>query len=159
MPARMKRFARMAAVSGLCVVGCAGVGSGKTAEVLFVVETPVDLGRLAFSAERGVPFTLSNVPEGATIFRRKVQPGQFCLIEVISGDLNVGYGMEIPEPICVRAVEGERVYGGHLIATDAGMRQAFDKDRLRAQLADDSVPVEATPKALSAQPFPLTFVD
>lgn len=151
----MKRFTRMVAAFGLMTVaGCAGLVPGDgSAEVVFVVETPVDLGRMVFAADGGIPFELAVAGEGVTIYRQLVQPGVYCLQEVATGNLAVGYSVRIPSPICIEALAGKQVYGGHLVVVRDGIRRRKDLARLEAQLQDESIPVEAWPVDLKYAPF------
>lgn len=147
---------RMVAALWLLVgVGCAGMQPVPMGDVLFVVETGQDLGRMVFAAERGVPFELAAAGEGSTIYRQRVRAGQYCLQEVTTGDLNVGYSIPVPSPICVRVEPGVAIYGGHLVLRRDGVRRTNDRARLEAQLADESVEVVTNPAWLVETPYDL----
>ncbi len=135
--------------------GCAGMQSAQMGDVLFVVETGQDLGRMVFAAERGVPFELAVASEGATIYRQRVRAGNYCLQEVTTGDLNVGYSIPVPSPVCVRVEPGVAIYGGHLVLRRDGVRRMHDRARLEAQLEDASVEVVTSPTWLVETPFDL----
>ncbi|MGH1340755.1 MAG: hypothetical protein ACRBN8_04350 [Nannocystales bacterium] len=135
--------------------GCAGMNSENMGEVVFVVETGQDLGRMVFGAERGIPFELAVASEGTTIYRQRTRAGMYCLQEVTTGDLNVGYSLPVPSPICVRVEPGVAIYGGHLVLRRDGVRRTNDRSRLDSQLDDDSVPVVTNPAWLADTPFEL----
>jgi len=124
-------------------------------DVVFVVETTQDLGRMVFAAERGVPFELAVASEGATIYRQRTRAGMYCLQEVTTGDLNVGYSIPVPSPICVEVEPGVAVYGGHLVLRRDGVRRMHDRARLEAQLEDESVEVVTNQSWAAETPFAL----
>ena len=124
-------------------------------DVVFVVETGQDLGRMVFAAERGVPFELAVASEGATIYRQRTRAGMYCLQEVTAGDLNVGYSIPVPSPICIEVEPGVSIYGGHLVLRRDGVRRTHDRARLEAQLEDESVEVVTNPTWLVETPYDL----
>lgn len=149
-------MARMVGAAWLLVSsGCAGMNSESMGDVLFVVETGQDLGRMVFAAERGVPFELAVASEGATIYRQRTRAGMYCLQEVTTGDLNVGYSIPVPSPICVRVEPGVQIYGGHLVLRRDGVRRMHDRARLKSQLADESITVVTNPSWLVETPYDL----
>ncbi len=153
----MHRVARMAAGLGILMAcGCAAMSGSSASELLFVVETPVDLGRLEFGSDGGIPFVLANAQEGTTIFRRRVPAGEYCLAEVVFGNLSVGSVLSIPRPICVRGEAGQQIYGGHLVSTRRGLERVVSWPRLKAQLESEAVVVDARPKSLADRPFPVS---
>ncbi|MBV1862367.1 MAG: hypothetical protein KUG77_28360 [Nannocystaceae bacterium] len=152
----MTRMTRMVCTAWLLASsGCAGMSSAEMGDVVFVVETGQDLGRMVFGAERGVPFELAVAGEGATVYRQRTRAGMYCLQEVTTGDLNVGYSIPVPSPICVRVEPGVAVYGGHLVLRRDGVRRTHDRARLDAQLGDESVEVVTSPAWLVEKPFDL----
>lgn len=155
MPPGMYGFTRRVFVGVLvgALAGCAGLAPREGGEVLFVVETPVALGRIVFDADRGAPFELATAAEGTTIYRRWVSAGMYCMREVTTGNLSVGYSARIPSPICVQVEPGQQVYGGHLQLQKTGMRRIKSPERLHAQLADPSIPVVAHPPLAADMPF------
>ncbi len=110
---------------------------------------------MVFGAERGVPFELAVASEGSTIYRQRTRAGMYCLQEVTTGDLTVGYSIPVPSPICVRVEPGVQVYGGHLVLRRDGVRRMHDRGRLNAQLEDESIPVVTNPAWLAETPYDL----
>ena len=126
---------------------------GPRGEVLFVVETDQPLGRLVFATDGPVPFQLSGAEEGVTIYRQLARPGTYCLQEVTTGNLNVGYTFRVSPPACTQVEPGKRVYGGHLVISGTSFRRVSDLERLARQLRDPEVEVIASPPELAEQPF------
>lgn len=149
----MQGMARMVCIAGLLSSGCAAMADGPRCEILYVVETDQDIGRLVFSGEGGMPFQLANAPEGVTIYRQLVRPGTYCLQEVTSGNLTFGYTFRVSPPACTQVEAGQRVYGGHILVSEAGVRGGRNLERLQMQLQDPEVPVVASPPELGDIPF------
>lgn len=110
-----------------------------SAELVFVIETPVTLGRIEFTSEDGMPFMLANAPAGTTIYRYWVRPGRYCFAGVASGDLNIGWSYNPRQPKCMQVDAGRKLYGGHFMFSESGMRFVLDSARMRQQLADPSI--------------------
>lgn len=110
-----------------------------SAELVFVVETPVTLGRIEFTSEDGMPFMLANAPAGTTIYRYWVRPGRYCFAEAASGDLNIGWTMTPGKPRCMQVDAGRKLYGGHFVFSEAGLEHVIDSARLQQQLDDPSI--------------------
>ncbi len=122
------------------LVSCAGTQGQSSAELVFVVESEVNVGRLEFGAERGVPFNISSVPAGTTIYRFALRPGEYCLASYTAGDLNVGRIYRVEPNWCVEASEGESRYAGHLrISANERLQVGRDEASYAQQSADTDI--------------------
>ncbi|MGH1344908.1 MAG: hypothetical protein ACRBN8_25335 [Nannocystales bacterium] len=82
--------------------GCAGGLNVERKLVQIEVVSPKTVGRLEFSATRGIPFDIPMVPDGRTSYAVRLRPGEYCLHTYVWGDLSVGHAVRLEHPQCFR---------------------------------------------------------
>src|SRR5690606_33711743 len=93
-------------------VACAGADRPVRQDVVFVVESPAQIGRIEFSSDVGAPFQIALVPVGATIYALRLRPGRYCLEGLAMGNLNAGVIAEARAAPCFDVRPGDPEYAG-----------------------------------------------
>lgn len=127
-------------VLAILASGCAAADRPQRQDVVFVVDSPAQIGRIEFSSDIGAPFAIALVPAGVTIYELRLRPGRYCLEGLAMGDLNVGVITRQRTVPCFDVMMGSEPYAGHLIIDrQLQISWAYHLDRYRAEQADPGV--------------------